>query len=130
MADLSHCWGGDLAVSANGDLLTVDGLGLGQQRILRRLATNPGPAGDYLWNPAYGAGLPGQVGGTLNLPQIKALIRGQVLLEQGIAQTPLPTVNVTPSNSGMVVGIAYAASDGQQVNLAFEITSLPVTGNA
>ncbi len=41
MADLSQTIGSDISVSANGDLLTSDGLQLSQESVLRRLLTNP-----------------------------------------------------------------------------------------
>ena len=58
-SDLAHWFGQDLNVAASGDLLTVDGTAKGQQRVLRRLLTNPG---DYIWEPTYGAGLASKIG--------------------------------------------------------------------
>ena len=45
MPDISQLIGADLAVSATGDLLTSTSIALSQERVLRRLMTNPG---DYL----------------------------------------------------------------------------------
>lgn len=59
MQDLAHYFGNDLSVSAAGDLLAVDGDTKTQQRILRRLLTNPG---DMMFHPDYGAGLGQWVG--------------------------------------------------------------------
>ncbi len=54
MYDLSHQWGDDLTVGPTGDMALVTGSVFGQQRVLRRLMTNPG---DYIWQLDYGAGL-------------------------------------------------------------------------
>ena len=54
MHDIAHQWGSDLLTSSVGDLASVSGPLLGQQRVLRRLLTNPG---DYIWQLDYGAGL-------------------------------------------------------------------------
>ena len=54
MADCSHLFGSDFALSATGDLLLATGDEASKQRILRRLLT---VTRDYLWQPDYGAGL-------------------------------------------------------------------------
>ena len=54
MADAFHQWGSDLATGSTGDISTISGQLLGQQRVLRRLLTNPG---EYIWQLDYGAGL-------------------------------------------------------------------------
>ena len=48
LADLNHYIGGDLSASNTGDLSSAPGLLRSQQRILRRLLTNPG---DYIFHP-------------------------------------------------------------------------------
>ena len=72
MPDLFHQYGGDLLLGPSGDLASVDATLLGQQRVLRRLLTNPG---DYLWNPAYGAGLGQFVGQPASVARIRSAIR-------------------------------------------------------
>jgi len=95
MSDLNHFYGGDLSLSATGDILKVDGSTQGQQRVLRRLLTNPAlmdssgkvtVVGDYIWHPTYGAGLPRMVGDTVDIPKITGVIRGQLLLEACVAR--------------------------------------------
>ena len=83
MPDLSHTFGGDVQVSANGDLLTASSLNLSQQRILRRLMTNPG---DYIWQPSYGAGLAQFVGSPASAAQIRAVVRSQIFKEAAVAR--------------------------------------------
>lgn len=119
MADLWNYNGSDLAAGATGDILTVDGVERGQQRVLRRLLTNPG---DYIWHPEYGAGLPARVGDTIDVDEITALIRSQIMLEAAVAKEPEPVVTVAPILNGMFVRIQYAdAVTGQQVALAFDV---------
>ena len=82
MADASHQWGSDLAIGATGDISTADGALLGQQRVLRRLLTNPG---DYIWQLDYGAGLARFIGQPANALQIRAVIRSQIFKETAVA---------------------------------------------
>jgi hypothetical protein len=120
MADATLYMGGDLQVSASGDLLTANGSDETQQRVLRRLLTNPG---DYLWHPTYGAGLPGFVGHTVNVLQITAISRSQMLRETGVVQSPPPTVTVSATPNGVVTEtINYAdATTGRVQSLTFPI---------
>lgn len=118
--DLYQYFGDDLSPSATGDLQPVTSTVRGQQRILRRLLTNPG---DYIWHPEYGAGLPRYVGSVVDVRQMKALIRGQVLMEESVAKTPEPAVDVQTIPGGMVVTIQYndAATNTRQL-LSFNVT--------
>src|ERR1700739_2948205 len=99
MADLSHLWGSDLQVSPTGDLALATGTALTQQRILRRLLTNPG---DYIWQLDYGAGLPRFVGTPGAAAGIQAVIRGQICLEPSVAQAPEPVIDVQSDQAGTV----------------------------
>lgn len=119
MNDIDHFIGGDLGLSATGDLL-VDGATLtGQQRVLRRLITNPG---DYPWHLEYGAGLPREVGALTDVPRLTSLIRSQILLEAAVARTPDPIVQVTPIQSGVTVKVQYTdAETGENVSLNFDV---------
>lgn len=120
MNDLYCYWGSDLTASATGDLLPVDTTIRGQQRILRRLLTNPG---DYIFHPEYGAGLPRFVGSVADPQKIRALIRGQVLLEDSVAKTPEPDVSLQFIPGGISVTIKYAdvASKTTQT-LSFQVS--------
>lgn len=92
LADMYHFWSGDLAVSSTGDLLIATGLPRSQQRILRRLNTNPG---SYIGQPKYGAGLPQFIGTNADAAEIAAVTKGQMLLEDSVAQSPPPIVTVS-----------------------------------
>jgi hypothetical protein len=94
ISDLNHWFGGDLSSSSAGDLMTVSGTVRGEQRVLRRLLTNPG---DYVFDPTYGAGLPSYIGKTLDIAKIQALCVSQMLLEDAVAKTPAPVVKVSQS---------------------------------
>jgi phage baseplate assembly protein W len=120
MPDLSHFYGGDLAVGPAGDLATVAGTQLGQQRVLRRLLTNPG---DYLWNPGYGAGLAQFVGQPASAARIRSVIRSQIFQESVVARTPEPAIDVQADASGTVtVQIRYADSaTGETQALTFTV---------
>jgi phage baseplate assembly protein W len=106
MPDLHHQFGADLVVSATGDLATVDGASLGQQRVLRRLLTNPG---DYIWHSGYGAGLAQFVGQPVDAARIRAVVRSQIFKEPVVARLPEPAIDVTSDLAGMVfVHVRYA----------------------
>ena len=130
MADLAHYWGNDLSISANGDLLTTLSATVeGQQRVLRRLLTNAfvtQPDGsqtlaDYIFHPTYGAGVPRQVGQTLNIPAVKAAIRAQIFQEAAVARSPEPSITVVPITNGVNCIIKYVDSvTRQNVTLNFD----------
>lgn len=104
--DLWHEFGGDLRLSATGDLLSVQGGTAGTQRVLRRLLT---AAGDYVWHPRYGAGLPAMVGQPTDPRRITAVIRRQIAREARVAATPAPTIEVQADLGGTVsMTVRYA----------------------
>lgn len=120
--DANQYWGGDLSASLSptGDILAASGTLRGQQRVLRRLLTNPG---DYAFHPTYGAGLPAYVGSLASVDEIKALIRGQMLLEDAVAVIPKPVINVTLIPDGISAQISYNdAPSGQPVILSFSVS--------
>ena len=120
MPDLALPLGGDLAASATGDLLLVDGPERGRQRVLRRLIT---VAGTYIQHLDYGAGLPRKVGELADTDAIEALVRSHVLLEAAVARDPEPTITITTILNGMHVRVVYAdAPTGRQQTLSFEVT--------
>jgi hypothetical protein len=120
MPDIAHVYGGDLQLNASGDLLTLDGDPLTQQRILHRLLTN---AGDYIWELTYGAGLPTFVGSPVNAPAIAAVVRQQILLEDTVAPSPEPHITVRSTQTGIVtVTIKYTDADsGTTQTLSFPV---------
>jgi hypothetical protein len=87
-------WGGDLETNATGDICvqTVD-IEL-QQRLVRRLLTNPGA---YIWHTKYGAGLGQFVGQPYSSGVVRETISDQIRLEPLIATNPAPDVIVTQS---------------------------------
>ena len=125
MADSWQQWGSDLAVGATGDLQIANNTELGQQRVLRRLLTNPG---DYIWQSNYGAGLAQFIGAPANPLQIQAVIRSQIFKEPTVAQTPEPVINVDLSPEEAIgsiyVSIRYVdSSNGQTQTLAFSVSA-------
>jgi phage baseplate assembly protein W len=120
MADLWHQYGGDLAVGAGGDVATAAGALLGQQRVLRRLLTNPG---DYLWNPGYGAGLAQFVGQPASAARIRSVIRSQIFQERAVARQPEPVIEAQiDAAGGVAVLVRYADSaSGQTQTLSFTV---------
>jgi phage baseplate assembly protein W len=125
MNDIFHQWGSDVGTGPTGDLaLAVDQV-VGQQRILRRLLTNPG---DYIWHPTYGAGLAGFIGQPANALQIRALVRSQIFKEATVARNPEPTIDVVVSPGGasgdVYLHISYVdAQSGQTQILTFSASA-------
>ena len=128
--DLMVCRGIEPTGSITPSTATVEG----EQRVLRRLLTNPG---SYLWHLEYGAGLPQYVGQPAQnrpvtpgespdqLPnQISALILSQMLLEDTVARDPLPKVRTRSYVDGLSVNISYADNNvGRIVMLGFDINA-------
>jgi len=121
MPDIFHEWDTDLFASATGDLATVDGTTLGEQRVLRRLLTNPG---DYIWHLDYGAGLRQKIGTIQNADELRGLILAQMALE-AVVQPGSAVVTVTPLASNLsqvAINIQYQdAYTGQQASLSFDL---------
>ena len=121
MNDIDHFWGGDISASSGGGLMPVSGSQRGIERILRRLMTNPG---DYPAHPEYGAGLPGKIGSTFDAPSAKELIRGQMLLEDAVAKTPEPTIDVQQISNGLACNIQYVdAATNTTKTLSFNVNA-------
>jgi len=121
MPDVAHWWGEDLQVSATGDLALADGLTLGEQRVYRRLCTNPA---EYIWNTAYGAGLPAKVGSLLDEPAIVSAVRSQLYQEDVVARTPAPVITASePAPGTFYVTVQYVdAQSGAQANVNFDLS--------
>jgi hypothetical protein len=121
VTDLSLRFGGDLQVSASGDLLLATGPQVVKQRILRRLLTN---AGDYIFQIPYGAGLRKQVGQDSNLLAIQNIVRSQIFAEADVAQVPAPVITATQDATGNIsVSIEYTdAATNTQQTLSFPVT--------
>ena len=128
LSDLAHWWGNDLSASAAGDLLAVGATMRGQQRVVRRLMTCPAdPANDfpadYPAHPTYGAGLPRYVGSVSSEAAIAAVCKGQMLLENCVAQYPPPVVTVRRITNGLFVNLSYVdAPTGSPVSLGFNVS--------
>lgn len=97
--DISHNFGADFTLSNSGDLQMVAGSAYGQQRVLRRLLTNPGA---YVWHGNYGGGMAGFVGRTAKQARIVAVALKQMRLESRVAQNPPPSVTVNVGTNGVV----------------------------
>lgn len=120
LCDVGHFWGSDVQLGPTGDLARATRADRSKQRVLRRLLTNPG---DYIWHPTYGAGLPAKIGQNADPAEIGSLIRTQMGLEPSVAQTPEPTVAVTPILNGISVAIVYfVLPDRQPVPLSFDVS--------
>ncbi len=131
MHDLNHYAGSDLVLSATNDLAVVTSSPMGLQRVLRRLLTNPPQTdaagsvtstGDYLWHQEYGGGIAREVGRNASVAEVRALIRGQMLLEAAVAKIPEPVVTVSAIDGGVTVDVQYNdAATGAQQFLSFDV---------
>lgn len=118
--DIAHDWGSDVQLTATGDLARASGSARSRQRVLRRLLTNPG---ECVFHPTYGAGIPGRVGTILDLAEIRAVIRTQMMLEASVSQADPIKVGVAQIENGVTVDLAYIAlPDRQPVSLSFDVS--------
>lgn len=120
LADFYHYWGQDLTQDPTGGVALAYRSDRTSQRIIRRLLTNPG-GGDYPWQPEYGAGLPAKIGTNLDLPNLTAIITGQIALEPTVARTPAPQITLTPFPGGVGILIVYADLSGNATQVAFNL---------
>jgi phage baseplate assembly protein W len=112
-------------IGSTGDIGTVTGQLLGQQRVLRRLLTNPG---DYIWQLDYGAGLARFIGQPINPLQIRAVIRSQIFKEAAVARQPEPLIDVQVSPEGapgmVYVHIRYVDAESSQTQvISFSVST-------
>ncbi|VTP12707.1 hypothetical protein PUATCC27989T_00519 [Phytobacter ursingii] len=120
MYDLYHYVGTDLSASPSGDMLPVTGTERRKQKVLRRLIS---PKGALIFHPEYGAGLGEKIGETINFNEWSALILGQMKLEDCVARSPEPTVNLRIIDNGVNVYVKYTdAVSGTAEFLNFDIT--------
>lgn len=108
MNDLFLEWGGDLVAGPTGDIAVTSGATTINQRLYRRLLTNPG---DYIWNLGYGGGLSQYVGLPANPAGIEAVVQTQIALESSIPSTPSAQVQTTLSDAAtgvVTMQITYA----------------------
>ena len=128
LADVSQLWGTDALTGPTGDLGIATDATRSQQHVIRRLLTNPldanGPP-DYPLHPDYGAGLPRYVGANVDLAKMRALIRGQMLLEDSVAKNPQPQITLTqPDPTTLSVYIRYTvAGSGSPATLSFNVNA-------
>lgn len=120
MCDLALTFGADLDIDATGDLAVSSGTQLGQDRVLRRLLTNPG---NYIWNLTYGAGLARYLGHPAAATRIAAVAKSQMRLESIVSQKPGPSVSAAVEKDGVVtLSISYVDADTG----ATQLLALPV----
>lgn len=124
LPDLDLPWGGDLSLTPDGDLATVDGNDMVEQGIVRRLLT---AVQGYDFHLDYGAGLPQRIGRVARDRVIQSIVRSQIGLEAAVAQVPVPTISVSASttNQGLyVINIGYrSAITGRDEAISFEAPS-------
>lgn len=122
MPDIQHTMNSDLTSSATGDIALSTGTQLGQERVLRRLLTNPKA---YIWHLNYGAGLGRFVGQTVNKLRIAAVAKAQMYREAIVSRTPAPTIAVDVQQTGVVtLNIGYVDTTSQTP----QVLSFPLNG--
>ena len=112
-------------VGVTGDISVASGALLGQQRVLRRLLTNPG---EYIWQLDYGAGLARFIGEPVNPSQIRAVIRSQIFKEAAVSRQPEPIIDVQLAPGGasgtVYVHIRYVDAENSQTQvLSFAVSA-------
>ena len=114
--------GEDLQLAGNGDLALVVADQETQQRVLHRLLTG---AATYIWQPSYGAGLPGLIGTVASQQQIAAIIKAQMVLEAAVSATPEPRITLSAGSPGVVLA---AINYTDAVSGSSQTLTLPIGG--
>lgn len=121
LTDLSATWDGDLALSASGDLATVEpGTGKAYQRLIRTLFTNPD--GMEL-HPDFGVGIgswEGQTFGSAQEQALQALVYQNVLGDPDITDPEVTVEIVNPSLVTVTVSYLDAVT-GQPSTFSFGV---------
>lgn len=103
--DIYHYFSGDTSSDGVGGLLSADGVTESQQRIIRRVLTNPG---DYIYDPSYGIGAGVYVGATTaELGGLKSRISNQILQEPSVSPSPAPEVTLKSDLGVLYISIKY-----------------------
>jgi hypothetical protein len=129
MQDVNHWYSGDTLLSVTGDLSVSSPIVSTQQRIIRRILTNPvskdGPP-DYIFAPNYGCGAAKYIGETINkLKELQKTILNQVILEPGVSTNPFPKVVLNTDNTVLFIKIMYVdITTGELQNVAVKVTSI------
>jgi hypothetical protein len=131
MNDISQYFGNDIDVSPTGDLLVANSTVTGEQRVYRRLLTNPAlddrngnpiASADYTFHPDYGAGIPRKVGRPADIDGTQSLIQSQMFKEAAVATSPAPKISVVLDGNLMSTVVRYIdAQSKEPVVLAFDI---------
>jgi hypothetical protein len=82
-------------VGPSGDLLTAPQAAEVNNRVIRRLLTNPG---EYIWHSEYGGAVGRYVGEPFSPGIIEGTILSQLQLEYLVASNPSPEVRMTKSS--------------------------------
>ena len=119
--DISHWFGGDLFLSPAGDLARANQVLKSQQRVVRRLMTQPGT---YLSHLTYGAGISGWIGRLADTDKLTGVIKGQMQLEPTVSQTNPISVTITWQPGGTFgVNLAYTVAPEQiPTSLSFTVS--------
>lgn len=123
LADISHVYGQDLAVSPSGDLALVTKSDRTIQRIIRRLLTQPTDSNGsaYPWQPEYGVGLGAKIGEALDTRAIAAAVRSQMLMEPTVQKVPSPTIKVVEIQNGASITVTYTDLSGLPKSFNFDL---------
>jgi hypothetical protein len=122
MIDLQQLIGSDFDITDNGNIVLARAEQAGQERVLRRLLSNPG---SYYWHLEYGAGLARYLGKPLVEARIRGTILQQIQLEKAVSKIPPPKVTIQsyPDNT-IVATVIYVDSE---TNLRSMLT-VPIEG--
>lgn len=123
LADASHIYGQDLAVTPTGDIALVTKSDRTIQRIIRRLLTAPTDAkgSAYPWQPKYGVGLGSKIGEALDIRAIQGAVRSQMLKEPTVRKVPSPIITVSQTALGANISITYADLSGLPKGFNFDL---------
>ena len=114
MIALTAKWGGDLTLSPAGDLAAVPVEIEAQQRIIRRLLTNPG---SYIWHLDYGAGLGRQIGKPYVARSVENTVIDHLRRESLVSARSPPSVQIS--------GVSDQSSGALSMVIHFDIVTIP-----
>lgn len=120
MEDINHYFSADAILSGTGDLSTVNGSTMTQQRIVRMVCT---PEDGYEAEPGWGVGAGAYIGKTkTQLDALRLKIASRLVKDGYALRMPAPEVTIDTNGSFLFCTIKYAdAATGETQQLTFQV---------
>lgn len=126
-------WRGDFQLLPNGSIGFVGGVHRLEQRVIRRVLTNPREilangvlvTSDYLFDQNYGTGATRIIGQPIDpdaIAKLTAKIRAGVIVDEGVDSSQSPEITLFYLNQTLWAKVKCTLIDGNRANISFPLT--------